>query len=139
MQRCLAFEIEVLSIVKTPFWSCPRIRSLGSKSANHLGGMFQVWLIMCETLSSTISEDCLIESSRVCGRKYSIIGSGSEDLKSSKANQHLAVVDQGATYFFPSISKTCAPSGFKAGGSERIVRFNARFCSSQPVGDVTKI
>jgi hypothetical protein len=94
---------------------------------------------ICETLSSTISVELLIESSIVCGIKNFITEAGSVDLKSSNAAQHLAVVDQGATYLFPSWSKTWAPSGFKAGGSELIVRVSARRCSSQPVGEVIAI
>ena len=56
---------------------------------------------ICETLSSTISVELLIESSIVCGIKNFITDAGSVDLKSSSAAQHLAVVDQGATYLFP--------------------------------------
>ena len=94
---------------------------------------------MCETLYSTTSELTLVASSIVWGKKNLIIEDGRVVLKSSNATQHLAAVDHGAIYLFPSCSNTCAPSGFKAGGSVIIALRSALFCSSQPVGDVTAI
>jgi len=43
-----------------------------------------------------------MESSIVWGTKNFITSAGSVYLKSSKAAQHLAAVDHGATYLFPS-------------------------------------
>jgi hypothetical protein len=94
---------------------------------------------MCETLSSILSEFNESAFSISLGRKKLLIVNGNEDLKSSKAAQHLAAVDQGATYFFSSISKTCAPSNLSAGGSAAIVRRSALCCSSLPVGVETRI
>jgi hypothetical protein len=89
---------------------------------------------MCETLSSMLSELNERAFSISLGRKKLLIVNGIEDLKSSNAAQHLAAVDHGAMYFFPSISKMCAPSSLSAGGSVTIVRRRALCCSSLPVG-----
>ena len=104
MQRVFALAIEVLSIVKYPSSFTPRNRSSGVNNANHLGGMLQVEVRICETLSSTISIVLLIESSIVCGIKNLITAGESVYLKSSSAAQHLAAVYHGAIYLFPSCS-----------------------------------
>ena len=84
----------------------PRRRSDGSNSANQRGGILQVAVIICETLSSTTSELILIASSIFWGRKNLINVVGKVDLKSSRAAQHLVAVYLGAIYLFPSSSNT---------------------------------
>jgi predicted ribosome-associated RNA-binding protein Tma20 len=117
----------------------PLIRSEASKSENQRGGMLQVAVIMCETLSSILSEFNESAFSISLGRKKLLIVNGIEDLKSSKADLHLVAVDHGAMYFLLSISKMCAPSNLRAGGSVTIVRLRALCCSSLPVGVVVDI
>jgi hypothetical protein len=58
--------------------------------------------MICGTLSSTLSEFIASASSIEGEIKNLVTLVGSEDLKSSRAAQHLLAVDQGATYFFPS-------------------------------------
>jgi len=122
-------------MVKWPSSLTPRNRSSGLNNENQRGGIFQVEVRICETLSSTISWVLVIESSIDCGIKNLTRLGGRVDLKSSNAAQHLAVVDQGATYLLPSWSNRWAPSGFNEGDSLLIVLVNARFCSSKPVAD----
>jgi hypothetical protein len=94
---------------------------------------------MCETLSSIISPDNLIDSSNFCGIKKGIKLVGNDDLKSSNAVQHLVVVDQGAMYLLPPISKRWTPSVLKVERSPLIIRDRDIFCSSTRVGVVLEI
>ena len=67
------------------------------------------------------SPDNLIDSSNFFGIKKGIRLVGNDDLKSSNAAQHLVVVDQGAIYLLPSISKRWTPSDLKVERSPRII------------------
>jgi hypothetical protein len=83
VQRLFAFDIAVREIVKCPSSFTPRNRSSGENNANQRGGIFQVEVRICETLSSTISMVLFIESSIVCGIKNLITEGGNVYLKSS--------------------------------------------------------
>ena len=133
-----ALLIDVRRMVKAPSSFSPRNLSSGWNKANQRGGILQVEVRICETLSSISIAEFLIESSILWGIKNLINGWGREYLKSSSALQHLVVVDHGAIYLLPSSSKRWAPSGLVFGASLFTTLVSARFCSSQPVGEVIK-
>src|ERR1035437_1023911 len=95
MQRFLALAIEVRKKVKGPSSLCPRNLSLGSKSENHRGGIIHVSVMMCGTLSSTVSELIAIDSSTLDGTKKLATLNGIDSLKVVSATQHRAAVDHG--------------------------------------------
>ena len=102
MQRFFAKANSVRAIEKAPFSLIPRRRSIGSKRANHLGGINQVSVIMCGTVSPKFISSLWRTSSNPGARKNCVTLLGSELLKSSRAAQHLRAVAQGATKVFPS-------------------------------------
>ena len=131
--RALAREISVRRIVKGPCGLSPLNRSLGSKSANHRGGITHVSVRMCGIRSSSSSLPRVRASSCEGERKNFVIDEGRLSLNESRAAQHRIAVDQGATNLSSPTSMTCAPSALKEGDSGLIVRASARNCSSRLV------